>query len=61
MAKALEGGFPTLARIVHAPPAFEAVLEAARAAAGQLIHGYQPRRKHERNRRATPLRDLGAI
>ena len=36
----LEGGFPEVARIVHAHPTFaEAVMEAARAADGWLIHG----------------------
>jgi dihydrolipoamide dehydrogenase len=39
-AKALEGGFPEVARIVHGHPTFsEAVMEAARAADGWLIHG----------------------
>ena len=39
-AKELEGGYPEVARIVHGHPTFsEAVLEAARAADGWLIHG----------------------
>jgi dihydrolipoamide dehydrogenase len=39
-AKALEGGFSDVARIVHGHPTLsEAVLEAARAADGWLIHG----------------------
>ncbi len=39
-AKALEGGFPELARLVHGHPTLsEAVMEAARAADGWLIHG----------------------
>jgi dihydrolipoamide dehydrogenase len=39
-AKALEGGFPEVARIVHGHPTLsEAVMEAARAADGWLIHG----------------------
>jgi len=39
-AKALEGGYPEVARIVHGHPTFsEAVMEAARAADGWLIHG----------------------
>jgi dihydrolipoamide dehydrogenase len=38
--KALEGGFPEVARIVHGHPTLsEAVMEAARAADGWLIHG----------------------
>ena len=38
--KVLEGGFPEVARIVHGHPTFaEAVMEAARAADGWLIHG----------------------
>jgi dihydrolipoamide dehydrogenase len=38
--KALEGGFPEVARIVHGHPTLsEAVMEAARAAEGWLIHG----------------------
>jgi dihydrolipoamide dehydrogenase len=38
--RALEGGFPELARICHGHPTFsEAVMEAARAADGWLIHG----------------------
>jgi dihydrolipoamide dehydrogenase len=40
MAKELEGGFPEVARTIHPHPAFaEAVLEAARATDGWLIHG----------------------
>jgi len=40
MARQLEGGFPEVARTVHAHPSFaEAVMEAARAADGWLIHG----------------------
>ncbi|MGI8945523.1 MAG: dihydrolipoyl dehydrogenase [Thermoleophilaceae bacterium] len=40
VARDLEGGYPELARSVHPHPAFaEAVLEAARAADGWLIHG----------------------
>jgi dihydrolipoamide dehydrogenase len=39
-ARELEGGFPEVARIVHGHPTFsEAVMEAARAADGWLIHG----------------------
>jgi dihydrolipoamide dehydrogenase len=39
-AQALEGGFSEVARIIHAHPTFsEAVMEAARAADGWLIHG----------------------
>ncbi|HEY3186619.1 MAG TPA: FAD-dependent oxidoreductase, partial [Solirubrobacteraceae bacterium] len=39
-AKVLEGGFPEVARIVHGHPTLsEAVMEAARAADGWLIHG----------------------
>lgn len=39
-AKALEGGYPEVARIVHGHPTLsEAVMEAARAADGWLIHG----------------------
>jgi dihydrolipoamide dehydrogenase len=39
-ARQLEGGFPEVARIVHGHPTFsEAVMEAARAADGWLIHG----------------------
>jgi dihydrolipoamide dehydrogenase len=38
--RALEGGYPDLARIVHGHPTLsEAVMEAARAADGWLIHG----------------------
>ncbi len=38
--RALEGGYPELARIVHGHPTLsEAVMEAARAADGWLIHG----------------------
>jgi len=40
VARELEGGFPELARTIHPHPAFaEAVLEAARATDGWLIHG----------------------
>ena len=40
MARDLEGGYPEVARSVHAHPSFaEAVLEAARATDGWLIHG----------------------
>jgi dihydrolipoamide dehydrogenase len=40
MAKELEGGFPEVAKTIHPHPAFaEAVLEAARATDGWLIHG----------------------
>ena len=39
-ARDLEGGYPEVARSVHAHPTFaEAVMEAARAADGWLIHG----------------------
>ncbi len=39
-ARALEGGYPELARLVHGHPTMsEAVMEAARAADGWLIHG----------------------
>jgi dihydrolipoamide dehydrogenase len=39
-AKALEGGYPDVARIVHGHPTLsEALMEAARAADGWLIHG----------------------
>jgi dihydrolipoamide dehydrogenase len=39
-AKGLEGGFPEVARIIHGHPTLsEAVMEAARAADGWLIHG----------------------
>ncbi len=39
-AKALEGGYPAVARIVHGHPTLaEGVMEAARAADGWLIHG----------------------
>ncbi len=39
-AQALEGGYPEVARAIHPHPAFaEAVMEAARAADGWLIHG----------------------
>jgi dihydrolipoamide dehydrogenase len=39
-AKALEGGFPEIARIIHGHPTLsEAVMEAGRAADGWLIHG----------------------
>ena len=38
--KELEGGYPEVARIVHGHPTLsEAVMEAARAADGWLIHG----------------------
>jgi dihydrolipoamide dehydrogenase len=40
IARELEGGYPEVARIIHAHPTFsEAVLEAARATDGWLIHG----------------------
>jgi dihydrolipoamide dehydrogenase len=39
-ARALEGGYPEIARIIHGHPTLsEAVMEAARAADGWLIHG----------------------
>jgi dihydrolipoamide dehydrogenase len=39
-ARLLEGGYPELARIIHGHPTLsEAVMEAARAADGWLIHG----------------------
>jgi dihydrolipoamide dehydrogenase len=39
-ARALEGGYPEVARLVHGHPTMsEAVMEAARAADGWLIHG----------------------
>ena len=39
-ARELEGGYAEVARIVHGHPTFsEAVMEAARAADGWLIHG----------------------
>jgi dihydrolipoamide dehydrogenase len=39
-AKALEGGYPEVARVIHGHPTLsEAVMEAARAADGWLIHG----------------------
>ena len=39
-ARALEGGYPEVARIVHGHPTLsEALMEAARAADGWLIHG----------------------
>jgi dihydrolipoyl dehydrogenase len=39
-ARELEGGYPEVARIIHAHPSFaEAVMEAARATDGWLIHG----------------------
>ncbi len=39
-AKALEGGYPEVARMVHGHPTqSEAIMEAARAADGWLIHG----------------------
>ena len=38
--KSLEGGYPEVARMIHGHPTFsEAVMEAARAADGWLIHG----------------------
>jgi len=38
--RALEGGFPEVARIIHGHPTLsEAVMEAGRAADGWLIHG----------------------
>ncbi|MDQ2761811.1 MAG: dihydrolipoyl dehydrogenase [Actinomycetota bacterium] len=40
LVRGLEGGFPEIARAIHAHPTFsEAVMEAARAADGWLIHG----------------------
>jgi dihydrolipoamide dehydrogenase len=40
VARDLEGGYPEVARSIHSHPAFaEAVMEAARAADGWLIHG----------------------
>ena len=40
VARDLEGGYPEVARTIHPHPAFaEAVMEAARAADGWLIHG----------------------
>jgi dihydrolipoamide dehydrogenase len=40
VAHELEGGFPEVARAVHPHPTFsEAVMEAARATDGWLIHG----------------------
>jgi dihydrolipoamide dehydrogenase len=39
-ARELEGGYPEVARIIHSHPSFaEAVMEAARATDGWLIHG----------------------
>jgi len=39
-AKSLEGGYPEIARIIHGHPTLsEAIMEAARAADGWLIHG----------------------
>ena len=39
-ARELEGGYPEVARMIHAHPSFaEAVMEAARATDGWLIHG----------------------
>jgi dihydrolipoamide dehydrogenase len=39
-ARALEGGYPEVARLIHGHPTMsEAVMEAARAADGWLIHG----------------------
>ena len=41
-AKLLEGGYPEVARIIHGHPTLsEAIMEAARAADGWLIHGYR--------------------
>ena len=37
--KALEGGCPEVAHLIHGHPTSEAVMEAARAADGWLIHG----------------------
>jgi dihydrolipoamide dehydrogenase len=38
--RALEGGYPEVARNIHGHPTLsEAVMEAARAADGWLIHG----------------------
>ena len=40
VAHELEGGYPEVARTIHPHPAFaEAVMEAARATDGWLIHG----------------------
>ena len=40
VARELEGGYPEIARSIHGHPTFsEAVMEAARAADGWLIHG----------------------
>ena len=40
IARDLEGGYPEVARAIHPHPAFaEAVMEAARATDGWLIHG----------------------
>jgi dihydrolipoamide dehydrogenase len=40
MARDLEGGYPEVARSIHPHPAFaEAIMEAARAADGWLVHG----------------------
>jgi dihydrolipoamide dehydrogenase len=40
VAASLEGGYPEIARVVHGHPTLsEAVLEAARAADGWLVHG----------------------
>ncbi|MEA2422903.1 MAG: dihydrolipoamide dehydrogenase, partial [Thermoleophilaceae bacterium] len=40
VARDLEGGYPEVARSIHPHPAFaEAIMEAARAADGWLIHG----------------------
>jgi dihydrolipoamide dehydrogenase len=39
-ARSLEGGYPEIAHLVHGHPTMsEAVMEAARAADGWLIHG----------------------
>jgi hypothetical protein len=44
--RALEGGFPELARIVHGHPTLsEAVMEAGRAADGWLLHGQRRGRR----------------
>ena len=38
--RAIEGGYPEVARMIHGHPTLsEAVMEAARAADGRLIHG----------------------
>ena len=47
-AKALEGGYREIAHLVHRHPTMsEAVMEAARVAAGWLIHGCSPTRRAE--------------